>query len=191
MLGTTPDIVDRTQVVSVHDKQFTRTHSGDALRHRTAELAHQISESLADKDPLVLAVLNGAFIFAADLMRYFDFDPEIQFIKLASYHGLQSTGTVRELIGLDSDKIAGRHILIIEDIVDSGKTLGHLRDSLTASGATGISIVALLVKPDVFDNQFPLDYVGFEIPNAFVVGYGLDYDGYGRSLDGIYELTDK
>lgn len=178
------------QIEVVNGKAFRLLFSADVIRERTRAVAEQISDEMGDKDPLVIAVLNGAFIFAADLSRFMTFDAEIHFIKLASYHKMQSTGEISELIGVDPGKVRDRDILIIEDIVDSGNTLAFLREQLAKQGARSVAIVAMLKKPEAFKDRFPVDYVCFEIPNAFVVGYGLDYDGYGRSLDGIYQLAD-
>ncbi|MDX1479727.1 MAG: hypoxanthine phosphoribosyltransferase [Saprospiraceae bacterium] len=176
------------EMIVIKDKTFKPLIDAKQIRERTSEVADAISADLAGRDPLVIAVLNGAFIFAADLTRFLSFDPEIHFIKLASYHAMQSSGAVAELIGLDESKVRGRDILIIEDIVDSGNTLAFLRKQLGEMGAESIRIVAMLLKPNAFGNRFPVDYVCFEIPDAFVIGYGLDYDGYGRSLDGVYQL---
>ena len=132
-----------------------------------------------------LGILNGAFLFAADLFRRINFPARISFIKLASYQGTSSSGSIKELIGWNED-IKNKTIVVVEDIVDTGNTLERIVDELVIRKAAEIRIAALLYKPDAYKKQIPLHYIGFEIPNDFVVGYGLDYDGFGRNLPSVY-----
>lgn len=174
--------------VVLHDKRFELYLDPDTIRERIRAMAEQIARDLDVNDVLCVAVLNGAFVFAADLLRAFPEETQISFIKLSSYEGMHSTGNVRELIGLDED-IAGRHILFIEDIVDTGKTLKVLIDKLATENPASIRVATLLLKPNSFNDAFPIHYAGFEIPDDFVVGYGLDYNGLGRGLPGVYRVV--
>jgi hypoxanthine phosphoribosyltransferase len=151
-------------------------------------MAHEINLEYKDKNPLFLSILNGAFIFTADLFREIDIPAEVSFIKLKSYRKMETSGKIKELIGLENN-IFNRNIIIVEDIVDTGKTLHHILEEFQELGTKSIEILTLLYKPDA--NKIPLDlkYVGFEIPNDFVVGYGLDYDGYGRNFKDIYKVV--
>ncbi len=157
------------------------------LQRRVKAMGKEITGVYKDKKPLFLSVLNGGFIFAADLVRACDMECEISFVKLSSYEGMQSTGSVSVAIGLDKE-IKGRDIVIVEDIIDSGKTLQHFMTILKAQEPASIAIAACLLKPEALEQALFVDYVGFAIPNEFVVGYGLDYDGLGRNLKGIYSL---
>lgn len=173
--------------VKIHDKNFTTYISSDKIQSRIREIGLQVDTELGEKKPIFLGVLNGAFRFASDLLSHVDTDCEINFIKVQSYSGTESTGAVKEMIGLNTD-ISGRDIIIVEDIVDTGHTLTYLLDILKKKNPASVRIATLLFKPDAYLKDFPLDYVGFEIPNLFVVGYGLDYDGYGRNLNDIYQI---
>lgn len=177
------------QLVRVHERTFVPMLSANEIAQSIGNLAVQISMKYAEKDPLCIAVLNGAFIFAADLVRSLSFDPEIAFIKVASYQKMQSTGEINEIIGLDTD-LTGRNVIVIEDIVDTGHTIAYLQRLLQNRGAASISFAALLLKTEAYQYDIPIDYVGFRIPNKFVIGYGLDYDGHGRGLDSIYVLKE-
>jgi hypoxanthine phosphoribosyltransferase len=147
-----------------------------------------MNTDLAGKDVVFLGILNGAFLFAADLFRCIDLPARISFIKLASYEGTSSSGTIKELIGWNED-IRNKTIIIVEDIVDTGNTLERIVDELVIRKASEIKIATLLFKPEAYTRDIPLNYVGFEIPNDFVVGYGLDYDGFGRNLPSVYTLV--
>ena len=151
------------------------------------ELAEQMNKELAGKEVVFLGILNGAFLFAADLFRRITFQARISFVKLASYEGTSSSGTIKELIGWNED-IRNKTVVIVEDIVDTGNTLERIVDELVIRKASEIRIATMLYKPAAYTKNIPLDYVGFEIPNDFVVGYGLDYDGYGRNLPSVYTL---
>lgn len=176
-----------TKTVQLHDLSFVPMITEKEILGKIDEMAAQIKARHGDKRPLFLGVLNGAFVLAADLARACDFDCEVSFIKLSSYQGTKSTGNLTTLIGLN-ESVEGRAIIIVEDIIDSGKTLHKFIPELMKMGPASVEVAALLVKPDSI--QFPIDihYQGFEIPPAFVVGYGLDYDGLGRNLRDIYQL---
>ena len=173
--------------LQVHDKQFEPYIDAGSLASRVAELASQITEDLSGKNPLFLSVLNGSFIFTADLLRALHFPLDVSFVKLASYTGTGSSGTVRRLIGLD-ESIRDREVVIVEDIVDTGLTMKQLLKDLSAMQPSGVSIVTLLFKKEAFRCDFDIDYCGFVVPDRFLVGYGLDYDGLGRNYSDIYTL---
>lgn len=175
-------------VIKVHDKSFETYISEEQIQQRVAEIAAGISHDYAGKRPLFIAILNGSFMFAADLFRRLSIDAELCFIKLSSYKGMQSSGRVITTIGLDDD-LFGRDVIIVEDIVDTGKTLHNFLPRLIHQQPKSLKMVTLLHKPDATEFALSLDYVGFSIPNKFVVGYGLDYDGLGRNLKEIYQLV--
>jgi hypoxanthine phosphoribosyltransferase len=175
--------------IQLLDKKFREFLTEDAIKQRIEELANQINNDLAGKEVVFLGILNGAFLFAADLFRKINFDARISFIKLASYRGTTSQGTIKELIGWNED-INNKTIVVIEDIVDTGNTLERIVDELVIRKAADIKIAALLYKPEAYTRNIPLHYIGFEIPNNFVVGYGLDYDGFGRNLPAVYTLVE-
>lgn len=174
--------------VKLHDKSFDTYLSEEVIQAKIKELATQINTDYADKKPLFIAILNGSFMFAADLFKHLSIDAEICFIKLASYQGMKSSGNVVTAIGLDQD-LFGRDIVIIEDIVDTGKTLHDFLPKLEHQQPASLRIASLLHKPEATQFPFDIHYVGFSIPNKFVVGYGLDYDGLGRNLKEIYQLA--
>jgi hypoxanthine phosphoribosyltransferase len=174
--------------IKLHDKSFDTYLSEETIQKKIQELAEAINQDYKDKRPLFIAILNGSFMFAADLFKHLTIDAEISFIKLASYKGMKSSGNIITSIGLDHD-LYDRDVIIVEDIVDTGKTLNVFLPQLHHQQPKSLRIAALLHKPEA--TQFPLtiDYVGFSIPNKFVVGYGLDYDGLGRNLKEIYQLV--
>jgi len=174
--------------IKVLDKEFTLLLSEKQIRENVKKVAGKINKDLAGKNPLFLAVLNGAFMFASDLMKEITIPCEISFVKLASYQGMQSGGKIREVFGL-SERIDGRTVVIVEDIVDSGRTMQQLLSSLSTRNPAEILIATFLHKPDALQCELTLDYVAFEVPNDFVVGYGLDYDGYGRNYSAVYTLV--
>jgi hypoxanthine phosphoribosyltransferase len=176
--------------IKLHDKTFGPYLSEEEIQGKIRTIAQRLSTDYNGKRPLFIAILNGSFMFAADLFKYLTIDAEICFIKLASYSGMKSSGKVTMAIGLDQD-LFGRDVIIVEDIVDTGKTLHEFLPKLDHQQPRSLKIAALLHKPEA--TQFPLqiDYLGFTIPNKFVVGYGLDYDGLGRNLKEIYQLADK
>jgi hypoxanthine phosphoribosyltransferase len=173
--------------IRILDKDFRELLTGKVIQQRIEELARQINNDLTGKEVVFLGILNGAFLFAADLIRRIDFPARISFVKLASYQGTSSSGTIKELIGWNED-IKNKTIVVVEDIVDTGNTLERIVDELAIRKASEIKIAAMLFKPAAYTKSIPLDYIGFEIPNDFVVGYGLDYDGFGRNLSSVYTL---
>lgn len=175
--------------VTVRDRKFTVSITEETIKRRVAEVAAQISKDLEGKDPLFLAVLNGSFIFAADLMRGITIPCEITFMRMSSYEGTSSTGNVQQLIGL-KENIKGRTVVIIEDIIDSGLTMKSLLETLADKEPADVRIASLLVKPGNLKVKLDVPYCCFEIPNDFIVGYGLDYDGEGRNLPHIYTVVD-
>jgi len=174
-------------MLKIKDKEFTLYLSQKELERKVKELGEQISKDYQGKSPIVLGVLNGAFMFLSDLMKEVEVPLELSFIKIASYSGTNSTGKVKEVIGLSED-VKGRHVLIVEDIVDTGLSMTHLKEMVEAQKPASIAIASLLVKPEALKEPIDIDYVGFDIPTKFVVGYGLDYDGFGRNLKEIYQL---
>jgi hypoxanthine phosphoribosyltransferase len=174
--------------IRVHDRVFTEYLSAPLIQERVTALATQINADYAGKKPLFLAILNGSFMFAADLFKQIRVEAEISFIKIASYQGMRSTGQVVTSIGMEQD-LHGRELIIVEDIVDTGKTLHHFLPSLQQQRPASIRIATFLHKPEATIFEVPLDYVGFSIPNKFVVGYGLDYDGMGRNYGALYQLV--
>ena len=173
--------------IHVLDKDFVPSITAEEILTQVRRVASEINHDYEDESPLFLVVLNGAFIFAADLMREITLPAEVSFVKLASYEGTASTGTVREVIGLNTD-ITGRPIIIVEDIVESGITMAHMIDTLKKQNPKSIDICTLLVKPQKLEVKLDIRYVAMEIPNDFILGYGLDYNGLGRGLKDIYTL---
>jgi len=174
-------------MVKVKDKEFEISISSATIETAVQRMADEINRDYADKSPLFLAILNGSFVFAADLIRKVTIPCQISFVKLASYSGTTSTNQVREMIGLNED-ITGRHIIILEDIVDSGITLDHLIHDLEKLNPADVKVACFTFKPEAFKKAFRIDYLGISIPNDFIVGYGLDYDGFGRNLPDIYKI---
>ncbi|MGH2553753.1 MAG: hypoxanthine phosphoribosyltransferase [Chitinophagaceae bacterium] len=174
-------------VIKVHDKTFGTYLSDAVIQQRIMEIAASINKDYAEKKPLFIAILNGSFMFAADLFKHLTLEAELCFIKLASYKGMKSSGKVVTSIGLEED-IFGKDVIIVEDIVDTGKTLHRFLPKLIHQQPKSLKIVTLLHKAEATEYPLVLDYVGFNIPNKFVVGYGLDYDGLGRNLKEIYQL---
>jgi len=173
--------------VTIKDKSFETYLSEDTIQSRIKEISEQINIDYKGGKPFFIAILNGSFMFAADLFKHLTVDAEICFIKLASYEGLKSTGNVVTSIGLDED-LFGKEVIIVEDIVDTGKTLHHFLPKLMHQQPKSMRIASLLHKSEATVYPIKPDYVGFDIPNKFVVGYGLDYDGLGRNLKEIYQL---
>lgn len=174
-------------LVKIHDKIFETSIPEEEIKRRVKAVAEQINRDMAGKNPLLLAVLNGAFVFAADLMRELTIPCEISFVKLASYQGTTSTGTVKEVIGIN-ENLAGRTVIIVEDIVESGTTMKRMIESLGTRNPASVHICTLLLKPDRLKVDLDIEYVAFRIPNDFILGYGLDYDQQGRQLRDIYTL---
>lgn len=177
------------EIVHVKDKSFSIFLTEEQILARVKEVGAQISKDLEGKQPLFLAVLNGSFVFAADLMRAVTIPSEISFIRLASYEGTSSTGKVKQLMGLN-ENIEGRTIVVVEDIVDSGLTMKELLAMLAEKHPAEVHVASLLVKPGNLKVDLDIPYRCFDIPNDFIVGYGLDYDGFGRNLRQIYTVVD-
>lgn len=177
------------EIVHVKDKSFSIFLTEEQILARVKEVGAQISKDLEGKQPLFLAVLNGSFVFAADLMRAVTIPSEISFIRLASYQGTSSTGKVKQLMGLNED-IEGRTIVVVEDIVDSGLTMKELLAMLAEKHPAEVHVASLLVKPGNLKVDLDIPYRCFDIPNDFIVGYGLDYDGFGRNLRQIYTVVE-
>ena len=175
--------------IQVHDKKFITYFSVDQIDEQVSRLGEEINRDYEGKRPLFIAILNGSFMFASDLFKKLNIEAEICFIKLASYQGIKSTGKVVTSIGLDQS-LKDRHIVVVEDIVDTGKTLHEFLPQLVDHAPASIKIATLLHKPEALQYPLSLDYVGFKVPNKFLLGYGLDYDGLGRNLKEIYQLTD-
>lgn len=175
--------------VRLHDLEFEPYITEAELAADIDRVAATIAEKYADKRPLFLAVLNGAFFFAAELLKRLPIECEISFVKVASYHGTRSSGSVSQLIGLN-ERIEGRHVVVVEDIVDTGNTIDHIMDILAERQPASVAVATLLFKPDAYTQNIPLEYVAREIPNVFVVGSGLDHDGLGRNLPGILKIVE-
>ena len=170
-----------------YDYELSPVISDEDIQKRVNEIAINLSKKFKDEVPILIGILNGSFIFMADLIRALDIDCEMDFIKLASYKGSHSTGTVRLLKDISAE-ITGRHVVIVEDIIDSGLTIKFIKDRMQDAAPASLMIVTLLLKPDVANLDFPIDIVGFEIAPDFVVGYGLDYDQKMRHLPAIYRI---
>lgn len=175
--------------ITIKDKKFLLSIPEKEIQEAVKKVAERINRDLADKDPLFICVLNGAFMFAGDLMKNVNIPCEITFVKLSSYNGLYTTGAVKEVIGLN-ESVVGRNVVVVEDIVDTGITMERILDSLKAKGANEIKVATFLQKPEALQRDVTIDYVAMKIPNDFIVGYGLDYDGYGRNLKSIYTVTE-
>lgn len=175
--------------ISVHGRNFAPYIEEETIKKRIKEIAAEINKDYAGKNPLFIAILNGSFMFAADLLKEINIDSEISFIKLASYKGTKSSGHVLTAIGLDAD-LHNKDIIIIEDIVDTGKTLHSFIPQLLNQNPKSLKLVTMLHKKDATTYKVPIDYVCFEIPDKFVVGYGLDYDGLARNYKDIYQLDE-
>lgn len=176
--------------VKIKDKTFETSICEADIRQRVKELAERISHDFEGKNPLLLGVLNGAFIFAADLMRGMTIPCEISFVKLASYQGVTSTGKVHEVLGIN-ENLNGRHVIVVEDIVDTGRTMQQMLQSLGTRNPASVHICTLFVKPDKLEVPLDIEYAAFSIPNDFILGYGLDYDQQGRGLKEIYTLVEE
>ncbi|WP_299442499.1 adenylate kinase [uncultured Aquimarina sp.] len=174
-------------MITLHELQFIPFIAEEKIIKAIDELADELNKDLSDKKPLFIGVLNGAFMFVSEVLKRFDHDCEVSFVKLASYEGTKTTSTVQELIGLKED-ISGRTVVILEDIVDTGNTIVELTKMFKDKGCKEVKIATLFFKPEAYTKEITLDYIGIEIPNRFIVGYGLDYDGLGRNLTEVYQL---
>jgi hypoxanthine phosphoribosyltransferase len=176
--------------IRIHDKEFVPSIPSEEILEQVRRVANEINRDYEGQQPLFLVVLNGSFIFAADLMREITLPADVSFVKLASYQGTSSSGTVREVIGLNTD-ITGRPIIIVEDIVESGLTMAHMIATLKKQNPKSIDICTLLLKPEKLEVKLDIKYVAMEIPNDFIVGYGLDYNELGRNLKDIYTIKEE
>jgi hypoxanthine phosphoribosyltransferase len=175
--------------VKILDKTFKKSISSEQIQEAIGNVAEKLNNDLKDKDVIFLGILNGAFMFAADLFKKININCQISFLKVASYQGTSSSGTVKRLIGVNED-IENKIVVILEDIIDSGITMEYLLKQLKGYEPKEIRIATLLLKPDALKVDLNIDYVAIKIPNEFIVGYGLDYDGYGRNLKDIYTLAE-
>ena len=176
--------------VTIKDKTFETSIPETEILERVKLVADRINKDFEGKTPLFLAVLNGSFMYASDLMKHITIPCEISFVKLASYQGVTSTGTIKEIIGLNED-IRGREVIIVEDIVDTGATMKRMLETLSTREPAGLHITTLLLKPGKLTVPLNIEYAAMEIPNDFIVGYGLDYDQEGRNLRDIYTLVQE
>lgn len=183
-------MLNMSNTVTLWDKQFTSYITNDSINERVKDIGQLINRDYEGKRPLFLAILNGAFMFASDLFQHLCIDCEISFIKLSSYQGTESTGNVQGLIGLE-ENLEDRHVIVLEDIVDSGITLAELLPQLESQMPASVRLTSLIKKPDALQYDIDVHYLGFNIPNKFVVGYGLDYDGLGRNLRSIYQIDEN
>ena len=179
-----------SKIVQVHGRYFKPFIGEEAIQIEVSRLAREMNRDLAGKDPLFLGILNGAFMFASDLYKQLTFPCQITFLKLASYSGTESSGSVKQLIGINRD-LKDRVVVVLEDIVDTGVTLETIIRQLSGYEPQEIRVATFLHKPDATVKEVKLDYVGMEIPNDFILGYGLDYDGYGRNFKEIYQLVEE
>ncbi|MFA6871992.1 MAG: hypoxanthine phosphoribosyltransferase [Bacteroidaceae bacterium] len=177
-------------VITLKEKKFATSIPSEKIQKEICRIAEEINRDLKGEEPLFLSVLNGSFMFSADLMKHITLPCQISFVKLASYEGISSTGKITEVIGL-SESIQGRTVVILEDIVDTGYTMQRLLQTLGTRNPKEIKIATLLVKPDKLTIDLTIDYAAMSIPNDFIVGYGLDYDGYGRNYPDIYTLIEE
>ncbi len=173
--------------IQLHDKTFVPFISAEEIDFALAEMAAHISDDFADEVPVFIGVLNGAFMAVSDFMKHYKGPCEVSFIKLASYEGTQTTHEVKELIGLNQD-LSGRSVVVFEDIVDTGNTVEVLKALFKDQGVKRLKIATLFFKPEAYRKDIKIDYIGIRIPNKFIVGYGLDYDGLGRNIPEVYQL---
>jgi hypoxanthine phosphoribosyltransferase len=177
--------------VKLKDKEFRVSIPEEKIQQVISEMAEKINNDYKDKEvPLFISILNGSFMFTADLFKHIDFVCEVTFLKLTSYRGTASTGAVRQLIGVN-EAIEGRDVIILEDIVDTGITIEQILGQLKSFEPASLKVATLLYKPEAYQKDMAIDYIGIEIPNDFIVGYGLDYDGLGRNLADIYTLISE
>lgn len=178
------------RTVQIRDKEFAISINKKEILRAVGTMAEKINRDMTGKNPLFIAILNGSFMFVSDLFKKLTIPCEISFVKLSSYQGTQTTENVKTLIGLD-ENVKDRNIIIIEDIVDSGHTIEDILNNLKQYSPSDVRVATLLFKPRAYQKKIKLDYVGIEIPNDFIVGYGLDYDGEGRNLSDIYKIIEK
>jgi hypoxanthine phosphoribosyltransferase len=172
--------------IQIHDKTFEISILNEEIRASIRRIGMRINDDLKGKTPVFVCILNGSFMFAADLLKEITLPCEVSFVKMASYAGTKSSGYIKELIGFN-ENLKGRTVVIVEDIVDSGNTMEEIMVNLKELGVEEVKIATLILKPEAYKKNIPLDYVGLSISNEFIVGYGLDYDGHGRNLKDIYK----
>ncbi|MBT8318316.1 MAG: adenylate kinase [Lutibacter sp.] len=177
-------------IIKLHDKYFKAYISEKKIAKAIKQLVKQVSEDCKDEIPLFIGILNGSFMFVADFVREYNYSCEVSFVKLASYQGTNSTGKIKQLVGIN-ENLEGRTVVILEDIIDTGNTLEEIYDIFRDKKLKQLKIATLFFKPDVFKKELPIDYIGISIPDEFIVGYGLDYNGLGRNLSSIYQITPK
>lgn len=178
------------KTVKILDKEFKISIPANEIQLKIEQMAEEINENLKDEEVVFVVILNGAFMFASDLYKKVNIDSRISFLKMASYQGTSSSGTVKQLIGLN-ESLKGKTVVVVEDIVDTGHTLDSILKQLGGFEPADIKVASLLFKPDSYQYDYKIDYLGFSIPNDFILGYGLDYDGFGRNLDSIYTIINK
>ena len=176
-------------VIKIHDREFVKTISAEEIAAEVKRVASDINRDYAGKRPLLLGVLNGCFMFASDLMKNLEIECEISFVKFSSYEGSDTTGTVKQVMGL-TESIEGRDVIIVEDIVDTGLTMHKMLETLAQSKPASLAIASLFLKPARLRVPVEVKYSAFEIPDRFIVGYGLDYDGLGRNLPDVYDVKE-
>ena len=176
-------------MIQLHDKRFVPFISAKEIDFALTKIVAQVEDDFADETPIFIGVLNGAFMVVADFLKKYKKPCELSFIKMASYEGTQSTNSVKELIGINQD-LSGRSVVIIEDIIDTGNTIEELKVLFKAQNVKRFKVATLFFKPEAYKKDIKIDYIGIRIPNKFIVGYGLDYDGLGRNLPEVYKLSE-
>lgn len=175
------------KIVRVKDRQFALSIPREEIQRAVLRVAEALNRDYCGKKPVFISILNGAYVFTADLLRHVTIPCEVSFVKLASYEGIASTGKIKEIVGL-TENIEGRAVVIVEDIIDTGTTMKRILQTVKELGAASVAVATLLLKPDKLKVKLDVDYAAMKIPNDFIVGYGMDYDGYGRNLPDIYTL---
>lgn len=176
-------------MIRIKDKSFEVSIPNEEIQQKVKALAEKMNKDYAGKNPVFVCILNGAFVFMADLVRYLDFQPDVVFAKYSSYEGMNTTGKVKEVLGVSVD-LAGKDVVLVEDIIDTGITMSHVLPIFQAKGVASVKIATMLMKPEKLKCNIEVDYCAMEIPNDFIVGYGLDYDGLGRNYKDIYTVVE-
>ena len=176
-------------MIRIKDKSFEVSIPNEEIQQKVKALAEKINKDYAGKNPVFVCILNGAFVFMADLVRYLDFQPDVVFAKYSSYEGMNTTGKVKEVLGVSVD-LEGKDVVLVEDIIDTGITMSHVLPIFQAKGVASVKIATMLMKPEKLKCNIKVDYCAMEIPNDFIVGYGLDYDGLGRNYKDIYTVVE-
>lgn len=180
----------QNNVIKVLDKNFKHYITHEEIQESVLKIANEINREYKNRKLVFIIVLNGAFMFGSDLLKNINIDCEISFLRVSSYEGMSSTEKIKDIFTITED-LSGREIIVVEDIIDTGLTMEHILSTLKNHEVASVKICTLLFKKDAFKRDYPIDYIGFSIPNEFVVGYGLDYDGYGRNLKDIYSVTNE